>query len=67
MYHFHFSPNGDLGFLVFVQSDLIDSESSSLSALNTSEDEYLEDNIMDSSVGSSQFEQSINQGNCKYY
>ncbi|XP_070783607.1 uncharacterized protein [Enoplosus armatus] len=35
------------------KSNLIDSESSSLSALNTSEDEYLEDNFMDSSFASS--------------
>lgn len=54
-------------FFFFLQSNLIDSQSSSLSALNTSEDEYLEDNILDSSFASSQLDQSLHQGNWKYY
>ncbi|XP_059180709.1 uncharacterized protein wu:fj29h11 [Centropristis striata] len=45
------------------KSNLIDSESSSLSALNMSEDEYLEDNIMDSSFASSHLNQSLQQVN----
>ncbi|XP_074476701.1 uncharacterized protein LOC141758850 isoform X3 [Sebastes fasciatus] len=45
------------------KSNLIDSESSSLSALNMSEDEYLEDNIMDSSFASSNLNQSLQQVN----
>ncbi|XP_076616737.1 uncharacterized protein LOC143339417 isoform X1 [Chaetodon auriga] len=45
------------------KSNLVDSESSSLSALNMSEDEYLEDNIMDNSFASSQLNQSLNQVN----
>ncbi|XP_039991364.1 protein NO VEIN isoform X3 [Xiphias gladius] len=45
------------------KSNLIDSESSSLSALNMSEDEYLEDNIMDNSVASSQLNHSLQQVN----
>ncbi|XP_041829730.1 protein NO VEIN isoform X2 [Melanotaenia boesemani] len=40
------------------RSNLIDSESSSLSALNTSEDEFLEDDIMDSSSVSSHLNHS---------
>ncbi|KAK2885132.1 uncharacterized protein wu:fj29h11 isoform X1 [Channa argus] len=39
------------------KSNLIDSKSSSLSALTMSEDEYLEDNIMDNSFTSSQLNQ----------
>lgn len=49
-------------FLFFLQSNLIDSESSSLSALNMSEDEYLEDNIMDNSFASSHLNHSLQQG-----
>lgn len=49
------------------QSNLIDSESSSLSALNMSEDEYLEDNIMDHSFASSHLSQSVQQGHSKSY
>ncbi|XP_073345224.1 uncharacterized protein [Pagrus major] len=45
------------------KSNLIDSESSSLSALNMSEDEYLEDNVMDSSFASSHLNQSLQQVN----
>ncbi|XP_035522155.1 protein NO VEIN isoform X1 [Morone saxatilis] len=45
------------------KSNLIDSESSSLSALNMSEDEYLEDNIMDNSFASSHLNQSLQQVN----
>ncbi|KAM7382188.1 hypothetical protein PAMA_012854 [Pampus argenteus] len=45
------------------KSNLVDSESSSLSALNMSEDEYLEDNIMDTSFASSQLNQSLQQVN----
>ncbi|XP_018534128.2 uncharacterized protein wu:fj29h11 [Lates calcarifer] len=45
------------------KSNLIDSESSSLSALNMSEDEYLEENIMDSSFTSSQLNHSLQQVN----
>ncbi|XP_069563541.1 uncharacterized protein [Brachyistius frenatus] len=45
------------------KSNLIDSESSSLSGLNTSEDEYLEDNVMDNSCTSSQLNQSLPQVN----
>lgn len=48
--------------VLYLQSNLIDSESSSLSALNTSEDEYLDDNIMDNSFASSQLNQSLQQG-----
>ncbi|XP_026170473.1 protein NO VEIN isoform X2 [Mastacembelus armatus] len=51
------------GPLEQTKSYLIDSESSSLSALNMSEDEYLEDNIMDNSFTSSQFDQSLQQVN----
>ncbi len=40
----------------------MDSDSSSLSALNTSEDEYLEDSIMDNSFASSNLNQSLQQG-----
>ncbi|XP_023128613.2 uncharacterized protein wu:fj29h11 isoform X1 [Amphiprion ocellaris] len=46
-----------------VKSNLIDSESSSLSALNMSEDEYLEDNGMNSSVASFQLNHSLQQVN----
>ncbi|XP_030610585.1 protein NO VEIN isoform X2 [Archocentrus centrarchus] len=46
-----------------VKSHLTDSECSSLSALNMSEDEFPEDNIMDSSFESSQLSQSLNQVN----
>ncbi|XP_034415421.1 protein NO VEIN isoform X2 [Cyclopterus lumpus] len=42
-----------------LSSNLIDSESNSLSALNMSEDEYLEDNIMDNSFASSNLNQSL--------
>ncbi|XP_053269146.1 uncharacterized protein wu:fj29h11 [Pleuronectes platessa] len=45
------------------KSNLIDSESSSLSALNTSEDDYFEDNPMESSYASSQLNQSLHQVN----
>ncbi|XP_045924345.1 protein NO VEIN [Micropterus dolomieu] len=45
------------------KSNLIDSESSSLSGLNMSEDEYLEDNIMDTSFASSHLNQSLQQVN----
>nr|XP_046232573.1 protein NO VEIN isoform X2 [Scatophagus argus] len=45
------------------KSNLIDSKSSSLSALNMSEDEYLEDNILDSSFASSHLDQSLQQVN----
>lgn len=45
-------------FFFFFQSNLIGSESSSLSALNMSEDGYLEDNIMDNSFASSHLPQS---------
>ncbi|XP_035467715.2 protein NO VEIN isoform X3 [Scophthalmus maximus] len=45
------------------KSNLIDSKSSSLSALNTSEDEFSEDNIMDNSFASSQLKQSLQQVN----
>lgn len=45
------------------KSNLVDSESSSLSALNMSEDEYLEDNIMDTSFASSQLNHSPQQVN----
>ncbi|XP_034425939.1 protein NO VEIN isoform X1 [Hippoglossus hippoglossus] len=45
------------------KSNLIDSESSSLSALNTSEDDYFEDNPMDNSFASSQLNQSLHQVN----
>ncbi|XP_041818606.1 protein NO VEIN isoform X2 [Chelmon rostratus] len=45
------------------KSNLIDSESSSLSALNMSEDEYLEDNIMDNSFASSHLNHSLQQVN----
>ncbi|TNN81627.1 Transmembrane protein 238 [Liparis tanakae] len=45
-----------------LSSHLIDSESNSLSALNMSEDEYLEDNIMDNTFASSNLNQSIQQG-----
>ncbi|XP_047465584.1 protein NO VEIN isoform X3 [Mugil cephalus] len=45
------------------KSNLIDSESSSLSALNMSEDEYPEDNFMDNSFASSQLNQSHQQVN----
>lgn len=48
------------------KSNLIDSDSSSLSAYNMSEDEYLEDNIMDSSFTSSQLNQSQQQVNGEY-
>ncbi|KAM6963611.1 uncharacterized protein LKV04_019674 [Tautogolabrus adspersus] len=41
------------------KSNLMDSESSSLSALNTSEDEFLEDNMMDGSFVSSSFNQTL--------
>lgn len=46
----------------YLQSNLIDSESSSLSVLNTSEDDDLDDNIMDNSFASSQLNQSLQQG-----
>ncbi|XP_062298890.1 uncharacterized protein wu:fj29h11 isoform X1 [Scomber scombrus] len=46
-----------------IKSNLMDSESSSLSALNMSEDEYLEDNIMDTSFASSQLNHSLQQVN----
>ncbi|XP_068439866.1 uncharacterized protein [Clinocottus analis] len=46
-----------------LQSNLIDSESSSLSTLNMSEDEYLESNIMDNSFASSHLNQSLQQVN----
>ncbi|CAG5911609.1 unnamed protein product [Menidia menidia] len=49
--------------MVKAKSNLIDSESSSLSALNTSEDEYLDDDIMDSSSVSSQLNHSQQQVN----
>ncbi|XP_054457346.1 uncharacterized protein wu:fj29h11 [Anoplopoma fimbria] len=45
------------------KSNLIDSESCSLSALNMSEDEYLEENIMDNSFDSSHLNQSLQQVN----
>ncbi|XP_031729731.1 protein NO VEIN isoform X1 [Anarrhichthys ocellatus] len=45
------------------KSDLIDSESSSLSALNMSEEEYLENNTMDNSFASSHLNQSLQQVN----
>nr|XP_019938379.1 PREDICTED: uncharacterized protein LOC109626689 [Paralichthys olivaceus] len=45
------------------KSNLIDSESSSLSALNMSEDDYFEDNAIDSSFASSQLNQSLHQVN----
>ncbi|XP_060951191.1 uncharacterized protein wu:fj29h11 [Limanda limanda] len=45
------------------KSNLIDSESSSLSALNMSEDDYFEDNPIDSSFASSQLNQSLHQVN----
>lgn len=45
-----------------LSSNLIDSESNSLSALNMSEDEYLEDNIMDNTFASSNLNQSLQQG-----
>ena len=48
-------------FHFLLQSNLIDSESSSLSALNTSEDDF-EDNPMDHSFASSQLNQSLHQG-----
>ncbi|KAM3591779.1 uncharacterized protein V6R79_007248 [Siganus canaliculatus] len=41
------------------KSNLIDSESSSLSALNMSEDEYLEENSLDNSFASSQLNHSL--------
>ncbi|XP_056285066.1 uncharacterized protein wu:fj29h11 isoform X2 [Pseudoliparis swirei] len=44
-----------------LSSNLIDSESNSLSALNMSEDEYLEDNIMDNTFASSNLNQSLQQ------
>ncbi|KAM4524399.1 uncharacterized protein PAE49_000724 isoform 2-T3 [Odontesthes bonariensis] len=49
--------------VVQAKSNLIDSASSSLSALNTSEDEYLEDDMMDNSSVSSQLNQSLQQVN----
>nr|XP_020442679.1 uncharacterized protein LOC109952134 isoform X2 [Monopterus albus] len=45
------------------KSNLIDSESSSLSALTMSEDEFLEDNIMENSFVSSHISQNIEQVN----
>ncbi|KAM6897522.1 uncharacterized protein FYW49_018807 [Xenentodon cancila] len=45
------------------KSNLIDSESSSLSALNTSEDDYLEDDMMDNSFMSSSHNLSSQQVN----
>lgn len=49
----------------WLQSNLIDSESSSLSALNMSEDEYLEENMMDNSFASAHLNQSPQQGDWK--
>ncbi|XP_008291034.1 uncharacterized protein LOC103365383 isoform X2 [Stegastes partitus] len=46
-----------------IKSNLIDSESSSLSALNMSEDEYLEDNVTDNNGASSQLNHSLQQVN----
>lgn len=48
--------------LFCLQCNLTDSESGSLSALNMSEDEYLEDNVMDNSFASSTLNQSTQQG-----
>uniref|UniRef100_UPI0037E884B3 uncharacterized protein n=1 Tax=Semicossyphus pulcher TaxID=241346 RepID=UPI0037E884B3 len=45
------------------KSNLMGSESSSLSALNMSEDEYLEENILDDSLVSSCLDQSLQQVN----
>ncbi|XP_061564141.1 uncharacterized protein wu:fj29h11 isoform X2 [Cololabis saira] len=42
------------------KSNLIDSESSSLSALNTSEDDFLEDDVMDSSLHNLNSQQVVN-------
>lgn len=50
---------------LFFQSNLIDSQSSSLLAMNTSED--FEEEILDSISASSQQDTSLNQGNRKYY
>lgn len=58
----------NLFFLPFLclQSNLTDSECSSLSALNMSEDDFLEDNIMDNSFESSQLYHSPHQGDWKW-
>lgn len=50
-------------FLFFLQSNLIDSQSSSPSPLTTSEDEYAEENMLDSSSASSDQDQGFRQGN----
>ncbi|XP_072230072.1 uncharacterized protein [Leuresthes tenuis] len=49
--------------VVQAKSNLIDSASSSLSGLNMSEDEYLEDDMMDTNSVSSQLNQSLQQVN----
>nr|XP_029134426.1 uncharacterized protein LOC109987450 [Labrus bergylta] len=48
------------------KSNLMDSESSSLSALNTSEDEFAEDNMMDGSFVSSSLNQTLQPVNSKH-
>lgn len=62
--HFIYSCQ-DIFYFLFFQSNLIDSQSSSLSALNSTED--FEEDILDSSFASSQQDTSLHQGNYKFY
>ncbi|KAI4801184.1 hypothetical protein KUCAC02_000109 [Chaenocephalus aceratus] len=57
------SQNSYTAPLKHAKCNLTDSESGSLSALNMSEDEYLEDNVMDNSFASSTLNQSTQQVN----